>query len=191
MSQDDILSPLLVVIRDLLSWLQSKDVPGIIIGGVAASLLGRPRLTRDIDALVLLDSKVWADFLNAGIKFGFVSRLPDSLQFAEKARVLLVRHEHSGIDVDISFGALPFEEEAIRHAVMVEVGGIEIPLPTPEDLVIMKAIAHRSRDLSDIESILDATPELDIKRILQLVTEFSDVLEMPEILSDLKRILRK
>lgn len=26
-------------------------------------------------------------------------------------RVLLVRHESSGIDIDIAFGALPFEEE--------------------------------------------------------------------------------
>ena len=54
---NDVLSPLLQALLDLIKWLQERNVRGIIIGGVAASLLGRPRVTRDIDALVLLDSK--------------------------------------------------------------------------------------------------------------------------------------
>jgi len=37
-------------LSDLLRWLAETNVPGIIIGGVAASLLGHPRLTRDVDA---------------------------------------------------------------------------------------------------------------------------------------------
>jgi hypothetical protein len=63
--------------------------------------------------------------------------------------------------VDISFGALPFEEEAIARAVEGKVGKIRLPLPTPEDLVIMKAVAHRPRDAVDIEAVLDAHPKLD------------------------------
>ena len=49
------LAPLLVVLRDLVAWLDAEKVPGVVIGGLAASLLGRPRLTRDVDALVLAD----------------------------------------------------------------------------------------------------------------------------------------
>jgi hypothetical protein len=38
---------------DLVEWWESQRVPGLVIGGLAVALLGRPRVTRDIDAPVL------------------------------------------------------------------------------------------------------------------------------------------
>jgi hypothetical protein len=35
------------------AWLEQENIPAVIVGGIAASVLGRPRLTRDIDALML------------------------------------------------------------------------------------------------------------------------------------------
>ena len=186
---EDVLSPLLSALRDLVAWSQKEHVRSVIIGGVAASLLGRPRLTRDIDAVVLLDSKRWEKFLTVGQQFGFEPRIQDPLIFARKNRILLVNHKPTGIDVDISLGALPFEEEAIERAVSSEVAGVNIPLPTPEDLIIMKAVAHRPIDMIDIQAVLDVHPDLDLHRIRRWVKEFSEVLEMPEILNDLERIL--
>ena len=186
---EDVLSPLLSALRDLVAWSQKEHVRSVIIGGVAASLLGRPRLTRDIDAVVLLDSKRWEKFLTVGQQFGFEPRIQDPLIFARKNRILLVNHKPTGIDVDISLGALPFEEEAIDRAVSSEVAGVNIPLPTPEDLIIMKAVAHRPIDMIDIQAVLDVHPDLDLHRIRRWVKEFSEVLEMPEILNDLERIL--
>ncbi len=49
------LVPLLAVLRDLVGWWKAGKVPGVVIGGLAASLLGRPRLTRGVDALVLVE----------------------------------------------------------------------------------------------------------------------------------------
>lgn len=186
---EDVLSPLLSALRDLVAWSQKEHIRSVIIGGVAASLLGRPRLTRDIDAVVLLDSRRWEKFLTVGRQFGFEPRIQNPLVFARKNRILLVNHKPSGIDVDISLGALPFEEEAIDRAVNSEVAGVSIPLPSPEDLVIMKAVAHRPIDMIDIQAVLDVHPDLDLHRIRRWVKEFSEVLEMPEILNDLERIL--
>ncbi|MBI5407512.1 MAG: nucleotidyltransferase [Nitrospirae bacterium] len=186
---EDVLSPLLSALRDLVAWSQKEHIRGVIIGGVAASLLGRPRLTRDIDAVVLLDSRRWEKFLTVGQQFGFEPRIQNPLVFARKNRILLVNHKPSGIDVDISLGALPFEEEAIDRAVNSEVAGVSIPLPTPEDLVIMKAVAHRPIDMIDIQAVLDVHPDLDLHRIRRWVKEFAKVLEMPEILNDLEKIL--
>lgn len=191
MPKKEPLSPFLETLRDLVYWLQSKHTPGIIIGGVAASLLGRPRMTRDIDALVMLEEEYWDNFLLDGAEFGFVSRINDCLTFARKSRVLLVRHKSNGIDVDITFGTLPFEKEAIRRAVWFDIKRIRLPLPAPEDLIIMKAIAHRPRDLADIESILDAHTKLNLRRVRQWVKEFSSAIEMPDILNDLENILAR
>ena len=189
--QEEALVPLLAALRDFVAWLQDMHVPGAVIGGVAASLLGRPRFTRDIDALVLLDERDWSTFLARGGEFGFAVRFSDALTFAHQARVLLVRHESSGIDIDIAFGALPFEEETIARTVWLDIGGVILPLPVPEDLIIMKAVAHRPRDMADIESILDAHPKLDLRRVRRWVREFSTALETPEILHDLNTILTR
>lgn len=174
---------------DLVAWLKSARTEGIVIGGVAASLLGRPRATRDVDAMVFIDESRWESLLAEGEKFGFKPRHPDALAFAGEARVLLVRHEPSGIDVDIAFGALTFEKEAVERAVWTDVAGARIPLSTPEDLIVMKAVAHRPRDLADIESVLDAHPSLDLARVRRWVREFSAALAMPDILADFEKIL--
>lgn len=189
--QDETLAPLLAALRDLVSWLQDSHVPGTVIGGVAASLLGRPRVTRDIDALVLLDENEWEAFLAKGSTFGFVPRLSDPLPFAHRARVLLMRHAASGIDIDIAFGALPFEEEAVARTVWHDVSGIQVPLPVPEDLIIMKAVAHRARDMADIEAILDAQPKLDLRRVRRWIRQFSTALETPELLDDVNALIAR
>ncbi len=185
------LAPLLAALGDLNAWLKATQTPGVIIGGVAASLLGRPRVTRDVDALVVLDETDWPHFLAAGEQLGFAPRRADALDFARQARVLLVQHVRSGIDVDIVFGALAFEEEVVANAKQVHVAGIGLSLPTPEDLVIMKAVAHRPRDLGDIEAVLDAHPELDARRVRRWVREFSRALGMPEVLTDLEKMLKR
>lgn len=185
------LTPLLAVLRDLVAWLKAGKVPGMVIGGLAASILGRPRLTRDVDALVLMDEGLWAEFLAAGAGYGFIPRRDDALAFAQETRVLLVRHQESGIDVDIVFGSLLFEKEAVARAIWMELGGVRAPLPLPEDLIIMKAVAHRPQDLADIEAILAAHPKLNLRRVRRWVREFAAALSMPEILTDLKVLLDK
>jgi hypothetical protein len=185
------LAPLLEALRGLAGWLQDTRTSGAVIGGVAVSILGRPRFTRDIDVVVLVEEQQWAWFLSSGSKFGFRSRRPDALEFAGEARMLLVRHEPSGIDVDVSFASLPFEKELIARTVWRDVGGVHTPLPGVEDLIIMKAVAHRSRDLSDIESLVEVNAKLDVDRILRWVGEFSSALDMPDLLSDLEAILNR
>lgn len=165
-------------------------MPGAIVGGVAASLQGRPRLTQDVDTLVWLEEARWAEFLSKGKKLGFAPRRPDALAFARKTRVLLMRHRHTGTDVDIVLGGLSFEKEVVQRVHWVRVQGVRVPLATPEDLVIMKALARRARDVADIESLLDTHPTLDRRRIRRWVREFSRVLSMPDIESDLERILK-
>jgi predicted nucleotidyltransferase len=144
-----------------------------------------------VDVLVLVDEGQWGNFLAAGAPFGFVPRRAEVLAFARETRVLLMRHEPSGLDLDLVFGSLTFEKEAIARAQWVEVGGVRIPLPQPEDLIIMKAVAHRPRDREDIAAVLQAQPKLNLRRVRRWVREFSAALEMPEIVTDLEGLLSR
>lgn len=178
------------VLKDLLKWFKNSSGEFLIIGGIAVSLLARPRTTQDIDVLSLLDESEWKNFLENGRQFGFEARIKDALPFVEMNRVLLLQHKKSGINIDISFGYLPFEKESMKRKTLHTMGSLEIPLPTPEDLIIMKMIAHRPQDMVDIKSILQIYPKLDRQRIQKWVKEFSHAMENPDILSDLKKIMK-
>jgi Nucleotidyl transferase of unknown function (DUF2204) len=183
------LAPLLAALSDLVSWLAHAKVRGAIIGGVAASLLGRPRLTRDIDAVVIVPDREWRRFLELGATFGFAPRRADALDFAAITRVLLLRHEPSAIDIDLSFGLLPFEEETVARAAMTSIGNLQVPVATAEDLIVMKAVAGRPRDIGDIEGLIAASPKLDRRRIRKLTKDFAMEMDMPEIVERLEPLL--
>ncbi len=93
------------------------------------------------------------------------------------------------MDVDISAGALPFEEEMIRRAREVILGRRKIRIATPEDLVIMKMIAARPRDIADVEEMVAANPKLDRRRVRSFVRRFAELLEMPELAERLETLL--
>jgi hypothetical protein len=183
--------PLIAALGALVGWLGDAKVPGIVIGGVAASLLGRPRATRDVGAVMWLeDERGLAGLLEAAKSHDLLPRTEDPIGFAMQSRVLLLRHEPSAIHLDVALGGLPFEQEAIARSTRLLVGGLLVPLPQPEDLVIMKAVAQRPRDFADIEGIVAATPSLDVNYILGWVRDFAEALETQELPSEIERLLR-
>ena len=185
------LAPLVHALGAVSEWLDAGAVSGAIIGGVAASILGRPRLTEDIDVLVLLEHEDWPAFLAAGRKFGFVPRIDDALDFAQTSRVLLVSHQPSGIRIDIVLGALSLEEEIVRGATRVEIAGVTVPLPSPESIVVMKAIARRARDIADIEGILEVHDDLDLDWIRVRLSDFDQALGRSDLLDEFNRVLNR
>lgn len=163
---------------------------GVIIGGVATSVLGTPRLTADVDAILLLSVSRLPELLNVAAALGLVPRIVDAEQFARRNRVVLLRHVESGIGVDVSLGMLPFEEEVVARSSVYQIGDIALRLPTPEDLIILKAVAHRPKDLLDITEICKSHPDLDRARIESWVREFAAALELPELWTDIAPLLK-
>ena len=153
-------------------------------------LIAQARATQDVDAVVWLDLEDAADFINSGRRFGFVPRLEDAVSFARRSRVLLLRHTDTQINVDLSCGVLPFEREMIDRAAEFKTSELTLKVATPEDLIITKAVAHRGRDLIDVDNLLTIYPDLDLPRIRSWVSEFADVLEMPELVEDWEDLLK-
>jgi hypothetical protein len=186
-----ILSSLLAALTDLVSWLDESNVPSMVIGGVAASVLGQPRLTQDVDALAILPEAEWAGLAAAAARHGIEPRADNALDFARRSRVLLMRHVDSGINIDLTFGGLSFEEVAVRESVLHEIGGLRLRLPRVEDLLIMKAVARRPKDMQDIEALLAAHPEADIDFVRQWISEFAAAISVPDLLDDFDAIVAR
>jgi predicted nucleotidyltransferase len=92
--------------------------------------------------------------------------------------VLLLRHEPSGVTIEVSLAWLPFEEEALARANQIEIGGVTLRVATPEDLIVYKAAAWRDRDRADIERLLALHwRDIDLERVRSLITEISAALD--------------
>ncbi len=163
---------------------------GVIIGGVAVGFLGKPRLTEDVDAVILLSLEDIPDFLAAARVEKIIPRIRDAEKFARKNRVFLLEHAPTETNLDISLGILPFEEEMVERGRLESISTLSIRLPTPEDLIIMKAVAHRPKDMEDIRSIAEKQSSLDRKRIEYWVKSFADVLEMPDLWQQIEELLK-
>ena len=182
---------LLVALADLVKWLDATKTPSMVIGGVAASLLGQPRLTQDVDALAILPEADWANAVSTAASYGILPRIENPLDFARRSRVLLMRHAASGINIDLTFGRLSFELTAIDHSEIHDIGGLRVRLPRVEDLLIMKAIARRPKDLQDIEGLLAAHPEADLVAVRQWVREFATAMSMSDMLDDFDKVVAR
>lgn len=191
MKLDKSLEPFRATIEALNRLLEKFDQRGVVIGGIAVGLLGRPRYTADVDAVFLLSIKDVSGFLELARSENIIPRIQNAEDFARKNRVLLLKYEPTETEVDISLGIMPFEEELVKRGVIKSFANISARLPTPEDLIIMKAIAHRPKDLEDIRTIVDKYPNLDQKRIERWVKEFAELMETPELWGQVEKILKR
>lgn len=182
---------LLKPLSSLQKLMKKAECPWAIIGGIAASLLGKPRFTADVDVLALVEDEDIEGLLKTAEGYGLKQRIKGAVEFAKKNRVLLLTHSESGINIDVSLGLLPFEKEAIRNSKEHRVGGLTFYLPTPEDLIIFKAVAHRPQDILDINEIAKNNPRINTSYIKKRIKEFANALEMPEIWTDIESFILK
>ncbi len=140
------------VLADLARRLEEAGIGYMVIGGLANAVWGSPRSTIDIDCTVLLDPARVGGLLET-LGPEYLSRTDDPEAFVRRTRVLPLRHR-DGVQIDLIFAMLPFEEEAVGRAVEVKVRGFPVRFCSPEDLVLHKIVSDRERDRQDVEDIL-------------------------------------
>ncbi len=181
---------LLSAIDALSNALNKLQAPSMVIGGLAVIVRGVPRLTQDIDATIW-GPDIAIDALVECLKTHAISpRIDDADTFAKQHQVLLLIHNPSQMPIDLSLAWLPFEQEALSRATTENIGDVQIRVASAEDLIIFKAVAFRDRDRSDIERLVSrhhATVNLD--RVRLLVEQFAEVLEDPDRVAALNKII--
>jgi hypothetical protein len=164
--------------------------PAMLIGGLAVIARGVPRLTIDIDAVIQAEGldidRLW-NVLRGG---GFDARVADAVKLTRERQVLLLQHPASGMPVDLSLGWLSFEREALQRATTVDWGGVPFQVATPEDLVVLKAVAWRGIDKLDItELIVRHHAGMNFDRVRWTLAQFYEILDVPERLADFDRLV--
>ncbi|MBI2439966.1 MAG: hypothetical protein HYV35_01190 [Lentisphaerae bacterium] len=183
------MNPLYQAAKEVSDFMQERQWKFCVIGGLAVQRWGEPRTTLDVD-ITLLTGFGEEESYAVPLLESFKARIPEALPFALRNRVLLLTTSN-GRDVDVSFGALPFEYEMMARAAPFEfMPGVTLTTCMAEDLLIMKAFAARTRDWLDVEGIIVRRQgHLDIRYILKHLTLLCELKETPEILAKVRKLL--
>jgi len=181
-----------LALADLGAALVELAVPSAIIGGVAAMARGVERATADVDATIAGEGVDARRVLAVFAAHGIEPRLGDALGLLARSHVLLLVHTASGTPVDLVFGFLPFELEALANASEVDFAGVPLRVVSAEDLVIYKAVAWRPIDRDDIERLLARWGDrIDLARVRTWLGQFASALEEPGRLAEFEALERR
>ena len=171
-------------------FLEERQVPYMLIGGIANLIWGEPRSTLDVDASVLVEEDAWPNLVDALRKvFRVVPKAP--LAFLRDTHVLPVETS-DGIRIDLLWAKLPYEHKAIARATLEEVAGYRVRICRPEDLVIHKIISERPKDREDVRNIVrHQASRLDRHYLTQAVRSLARALDQPELLAFLNECFRQ
>jgi hypothetical protein len=171
---------------EVASLLEELSLPYMLIGGLAVAIWGEPRATLDADFSIWVEEKDLGRAIERII--GRLRALPpDPLSFAREQRVLPVKVTN-GIRADLVFATLPGEKKAIARAVLKEVGGKIIKVASIEDLIWMKLISERPKDLEDARRLVRRfAASIDRDYLEPLLRELSEAFARGDILEIYRR----
>ena len=158
-----------------------------IIGGIAVHRWGRPRATKDVD-LTLLTGFGGEDVFLDRLLTRYRLRDGFSREFVLTNRVLLLV-DRFGVAVDLSLGAIPFEERSIaRSSLWRSPEGHDLRTCSAEDLLVHKSFAARPHDWLDVEDVLDRQQErLDLDLVRRELKPLAELKPETDIMPELER----
>ncbi|MEO7657976.1 MAG: DUF6036 family nucleotidyltransferase [Pyrinomonadaceae bacterium] len=148
-------------------------------GGLAVQIWGEPRLTRDIYLTIFTNFDNEPAFVDTIIA-KYRPKYADAPKFALSERILPVLTE-TGITIDVALSGFSDLSESLERASYQHFfGDISLKVCSPDDLVVMKTLAGRSRDWPDVEAVLIKQSNLDweyIERSICQLFEYEQEIE--------------
>ncbi len=139
-------------LRRVADRLRDLAVPWAIIGGIAVSMRGEPRYTRDLDIAVAVDGDDAAEgVVFALTKGGYVvNTMIEQARAGRLATVRLVNSKQTHIFVDLLFASAGIEQEVAAAAEPVELlPGLVVPVARTGHLIALKILSESDTRLQD------------------------------------------
>ncbi|MFH1703086.1 MAG: nucleotidyl transferase AbiEii/AbiGii toxin family protein [Nitrospirota bacterium] len=170
--------------------LKKHNLPYMIIGGQAVLLYGEPRLTRDIDITLGVNTGHLDELLTV-VRELSLKPIPENIKlFVQQTMVLPALEETTGIRVDFIFSFTTYGIEAIKRVRKITIKGQEVCFASPEDVIIHKIFAGRPRDIEDVRSIILKNPDIDTQYIRKWLKEFDKSSDKKDFLKTFEKVLK-
>lgn len=144
----EIATPFLDGFKSLVGFFHSQNIRYCLIGGIAAGFWGEPRFTKDMDFTVasrgLKPGALALKLTKAGYKVKSISSA--QMQVLGKGKKMF--------QADLIPAETDYQDWVVQRAIPVKIFGVNVPICTAEDLIVLKMIAGRRQDDLDVENIL-------------------------------------
>lgn len=144
-------------VHKIVDLLVNRGIDHALVGGLAASLRGRPRATEDVDLILDCDVNDAESFLRSLDSDKWAPFVSDALQIMRTCFILPLEDLSSGIRLDLAIGVSGFEKQIVGRASVIEIDGKPVLVATSEDLLLMKILAARPQDDQDVRNILSSS----------------------------------
>lgn len=139
-------------VAEVAAILEGLALPYMLIGGLAVAAWGEPRATLDVDVSLWVEPETFEFTVDA-----LCTRLKpvpsDPRRFSAETRVLPMLSA-GGTRIDLVFAALPVERDLIARATLKQLGGRPVNVASVEDLIWMKLISERAKDVEDARRLI-------------------------------------
>jgi hypothetical protein len=132
--------------------------PSALVGGAAIIARAQPRMTTDLDLLIVVPTDGVDPLLALAGDHGYAYE-PDEVRMLIEGGLVRLwgpPGPHQGVGVDLMFVDSPFLERVVERATAMQLGDAQLPVASAEDLLLMKMEAGRPHDLDDALAIKDA-----------------------------------
>jgi len=157
----EVTSGILTVLKRVATLFRENGIAYCLAGGLAVSLLARPRATEDIDLIVVLEESDFPSF-EALVRSHFeVIQVRDVMRFRTASiwRFVLGDGNEGIVILYLILANRDEYRTAIANSVEIVVDDCRINVITPQDLIIVKQLAGRPVDLMDIEALKEVFEE--------------------------------
>ncbi len=146
--------------------LNGLGIDYLVVGGLAVNFHGVPRMTYDIDLMILLDPENILKLVTKLTQWGYRPKIPiDPKDFADeikrnswirekRMKALNFYSETSPVgEIDIVIDSPIHYRELKGRSIKVELKDEKIPTVSLHDLIELKLRAGRKQDLADVEHL--------------------------------------
>lgn len=168
-------------------------MPFYVFGAQAVVAAGVPRFTNDIDVTVRVAREDVPSLIAALHDAGFTVRdVGDTATFIAQTRVIPMQHSASETPIDLVLAAPGIEDGILERVTMRNVGGMPVPFIATADLIALKLLAGREKDLEDVRALFRASPpDLAMPEARQRVADLGALLDDSLLLETFDRLATK
>ena len=176
-------------LRHVRSAFEELGLRWFLFGAQAVIAYGVVRSTLDIDVTVDAGDLANATIVDALVRQGFRPTENDPA-FVATSRVLPFEHRN-GIPVDLVLSGPGFDGPIFDRAVRRKLGGVFVPVATAEDIVVMKVMAQRGKDLLDLQHLLFVNQHIAIDRVRETLGHLEADLGQSDLLPVFEAALKE
>ncbi len=138
--------------KDMLHALSDEKVKFLLVGAYALAAHGYPRATMDIDIWIMPSPQNADAVLRALGSFGAPLHNLTKEDLQKDGTIFQIGVAPRRIDIITTASGLQFED-AYERSLAVNIEGIEVHVPSIDDLILNKKTSGRIKDLADAEAL--------------------------------------